>query len=240
MVDADTQGSATYWAEPGHFPMQVVHRPLEHAREMQAWSRAVRGIDADLLVLDAPPHLNEALGGVIGLSDVSLVPCGPSGLDLIATAEAVGLVRQVRDERGDGRPHILLVPNRVDRRTTSGRDLAAALKDLGEPVGPAVGARTAFSDALNAASGSGPMHPWHDVNGWRRVPMANTSVTLRFPHPPEVLSKMKPGPLPGSLAILPWCQWGYWVKLHMVCPAALRQLGSSYPAGRRQRPAPRQ
>ncbi len=118
VVDADTQGSATYWAEPGHLPMPVVHRPLEHAREMQAWSRAVRGIDADLLVLDSPPHLNEALGGVIGLSDVALVPCGPSGLDLIATAEAVGLVRQVRDERGDGRPHILLVPNRVDRRTT--------------------------------------------------------------------------------------------------------------------------
>ncbi len=80
---------------------------------------------------------------------MALVPCGPSGLDLIATAEAVGLVRQVRDERGDGRPHILLVPNRVDRRTTSGRDLPAALKDLGEPVGPAVGARTAFSDAFN-------------------------------------------------------------------------------------------
>ncbi len=29
LVDADTQGSATYWAEPGHLPMQVVHRPLE-------------------------------------------------------------------------------------------------------------------------------------------------------------------------------------------------------------------
>ncbi len=69
LVDADTQGSATYWAEPGHLPMQVVHRPLEHDREILAWSIAVRGIDADLLVLDAPPHLDEALGGVIGLSD---------------------------------------------------------------------------------------------------------------------------------------------------------------------------
>ncbi len=158
VVDADTQGSATYWAEPGHLPMQVVHHP-EHAREMQAWSRAVRGIGADLLVLDAPPHLNEALGGVIGLSDVALVPCGPSGLDLIATAEAVGLVRQVRAERGDGRPRILLVPNRVDRRTTSGRDLPAALKDLGEPVGPAVGARTAFSDAFNVGQWVGAYAP---------------------------------------------------------------------------------
>ena len=164
LVDADTQGSASYWAEPGHLPMQVVHRPLEHDREILAWSIAVRGIDADLLVLDAPPHLNEALGGVIGLSDFALVPCGPSGLDLFVTAEAVGLVRQVRDERGDGRPHILLVPNRVDRRTTSGRDLTVALKDLGEPVGPAVGARTAFSDAFNVGQWVGayaPQSPAH-------------------------------------------------------------------------------
>ena len=159
VVDADTQGSATYWAEPGNLPMPVLHHPLEHAREIQAWSRTVRAIDAELLVLDAPPHLNEALGGVIGLSDLAVVPCAPSGLDLIATGEAVGLVRQVRDERGDGRPRILLVPNRVDRRTTSGRDLAAALKDLGEPVGPAVGARTAFSDAFNAGQWIGAYAP---------------------------------------------------------------------------------
>ncbi len=91
VVDADTQRSATYWAEPGNLPMQVVHRPLEHAREIQAWSRAVRGIGADLLVLDAPPHLNEALGGVIGLSDVALVPCGPSGLDLISPLKKASL-----------------------------------------------------------------------------------------------------------------------------------------------------
>ncbi len=32
VVDADTQRSATYWAEPGHLPMQVVHRPLEPAK----------------------------------------------------------------------------------------------------------------------------------------------------------------------------------------------------------------
>ena len=41
VVDADGQGSATYWAEPGKLPMPVLHYPLEHAREIQAWSRAV-------------------------------------------------------------------------------------------------------------------------------------------------------------------------------------------------------
>ncbi len=68
-------------------------------------------------------------------------------------------MRQVRDERGAARPHILLVPNRVNRRTTSGRDLAATLKDLGEPVGPAIGARMAFSDAFNAGAWVGSYAP---------------------------------------------------------------------------------
>ena len=159
VVDADTQGSATYWAEPGNLPVPVLHYPLEHAREIQAWSRRVRDVDADIVVLDAPPHLNEALGGVIGLSDLAVIPCAPSGLDLIATAETVGLVREIRDERGGDRPHILLVPTKVDRRTVSGRDLAGALKDMGEAVGPDVGQRTAFSDAFNAGQWVGAYAP---------------------------------------------------------------------------------
>lgn len=164
LVDADTQGSATYWAEPGNLPFPVLHYPLEHAREIQAWSRQVRNVDADVLILDAPPHLNEALGGVIGLSHLAVIPCGPTGLDLVATAETVGLVRQVRDERGDGLPHILLVPTKVDRRTSSGRDLPGVLKDLGEPVGPTIGLRTAFSDAFNegqAVNKYAPHSPAH-------------------------------------------------------------------------------
>ena len=120
VVDADTQGSATYWSDPGELPIPVVHRPLEHAREIQAWSRSVRGIDADVVVLDAPPHLNEALGGVIGLSDLAVIPCGPSGLDLMATGEVVGLVHEIRSNRGGKKPRLVIVPNRVDRRTAPG------------------------------------------------------------------------------------------------------------------------
>ena len=159
VVDCDTQGSATHWAEPGHLPMPVVHHSLEHARDIDAWSRVIRTIDADIVVLDAPPHLDAALGGVIGLSDIVVVPCSPSGMDLIATAETVGLVREVRGKRGGDRPTILLVPNRVDMRTRSGRELSAALKDMKEPVAPAIGSRTAFSDAFNAGDWVGSYAP---------------------------------------------------------------------------------
>lgn len=159
LIDCDLQGSATHWAEPGNLPMPVEHRPLETENQIAAWSRAVRGIDADYLVLDAPPHLNEALGGVIGLADLAVVPCGPSGMDLIATGETVGLVREIRQARGGKKPAIVLVPNRVDVRTASGKELAAALKDIGEPVSPSIGYRTAFSDAFNAGDWVGAYAP---------------------------------------------------------------------------------
>jgi chromosome partitioning protein len=150
VVDCDVQGSATHWAEPGNLPMPVYHMPLEADEQVAEWSKVVRAVGAAYIVLDSPPHLNAALGGVIGLADVAVIPCGPSGLDLIATGETVGLVREIRDARGDGRPRITLVPNRVDRRTASGRELCDALADMGEPVAPEVHYRTAFVDAFNA------------------------------------------------------------------------------------------
>ena len=165
LVDCDQQGSATYWSEPGNLPMAVQHMPLESEAQVGEWSRAIRAIQAEVIVLDSPPHLDAALGGVIGLSDVAVVPCGPSGLDLMATAETVGLIREIREARGEGKPKVVLVPNRTDHRTASGRELTGALTDIGELVAPEIRARTAFSDAFNEGQwvgGYAPGSPAHE------------------------------------------------------------------------------
>lgn len=159
LIDCDVQGSATYWSEPGNLPMPVHHMPLETDDTVGEWSALVRSIRADIVVLDSPPHLNAALGGVIGMSDIAVVPCGPSGLDLVATGETVGLIREIRDQRGNSLPAILLVPNRVDHRTASGKELSAALADLGEPVADEIRYRTAFSDAFNNGTWVGTYAP---------------------------------------------------------------------------------
>lgn len=159
LVDCDVQGSASYWAEPGKLPMPVEHMPLESDDQVAAWSKRIRAIKAEHVILDSPPHLNAALGGVIGLSDLAVVPCGPSGLDLIATGETVGLIQEIRQARGNGRPAIVLVPNRTDQRTASGRELATALAAMGQPVGPGIRSRTAFSDAFNIGQWVGEYAP---------------------------------------------------------------------------------
>ena len=159
LIDCDAQGSATYWAEPGKLPMTVQHMPLESGEQVAKWTNAIKGIKADYLVLDSPPHLDAALGGVIGLSDVAVIPCGPSGLDLIATGETIGLVREIRAARGGKLPLMVLAPTRTDHRTASGKELTSTLADMGEPVAPEIRLRTAFSDAFNSGQWVGEYAP---------------------------------------------------------------------------------
>ena len=159
VVDCDDQGSASHWARPGRLPVPVRSMPLDSVDQIEAWSIAIKRIRTDCVVLDSPPHLGVALGGVVGLSDLALIPCGPSGLDLAATAETVGLVREIRAEREDRGPQILLVPNRTDWRTLAGRHLGSALAHLGDPVAPEVRARAALSVAFNTGQWIGSFAP---------------------------------------------------------------------------------
>lgn len=168
IVDADPQRSAAVWAAPGKLPMPVVEIPLgverassdaDEQRLAKAWAAEVRAVDADVIIVDSPPHLKSAIGAVIGLCDLVVIPCGPSGLDIDATAATVALVREIRQARGSDHPPALLIPNRVDKRTASGKELAGELAAMGEPTAPDVCYRTAFSDAFNDGLWVGSIAP---------------------------------------------------------------------------------
>ena len=95
----------------------------------------------------------------LAVADLLVVPVTASGVDIASTARVLELVREARDVRGDGRPRCLLVPSRVDRRTASGREVEAVLHDFGEPVGPAVGQRSAHVDAFGVHQWIGQFAP---------------------------------------------------------------------------------
>ena len=159
VVDADAQGTTTAWLAQGDFLVRSESLPLDSTRNAERWIRQVLGLDADLVVIDTPPHVGDAAAAAVGIADLVLVPVTPSGADLVATAEALELIGQARDQRQDGGPACLLVPSRVDRRTRPGREIEAALKGLGEPVGPAIGQRTPFVDAFAAGQTIGAYAP---------------------------------------------------------------------------------
>jgi chromosome partitioning protein len=139
VLDADPQRSLTSWAGLGSGVLSRIVEAAD-ANDPVAFKARVdaarRG--ADHVLIDAPPGFTDA-GLVVALvADLVLVPSGPSPLDLLATREAIKLVRESRAK--DGRPRIALIPSRVTA-TGLGRELLAALRGIGEQVLPAIGQR---------------------------------------------------------------------------------------------------
>lgn len=159
LVDADAQATAAEWMAGGILPVKGEALPLDDERKAAAWIKRVRAADADLVVIDLPPHTGAATAAALIVADLFLVPVAPSGLDLRAAAKALDLLREARQARGQGQPRALLVPSRVDRRTGAGREIEAALHEMDEPVGPAIGHRSAFVDSATARDWIGAFAP---------------------------------------------------------------------------------
>jgi chromosome partitioning protein len=146
LVDADEQGTASYWIGQGDYPIEVSAAFV--GGDVGAWSGQVAALDADIVVIDSPPQIGETTQAVIEIADVVLIPALASTADIMATGKALALVRAARERRRDKGPKALLVPSRVDRRTASGREIEAVLFEFGEPVAPMVRQRTAFVDSF--------------------------------------------------------------------------------------------
>ncbi|ACS44182.1 ParA family protein [Methylorubrum extorquens] len=151
VLDADPAGHAAAVGELGALPFPVTTHLLEEveASAVAAWTKGVRSTEADYVVIDAPGALGAAFGAVVAIVDLALIPVGASMLDIRGAAETVGIVRRHRKAGGRGRPDILVVPSRVDRRTGSGRDVVGTLAGLTEPVAPPITLRAVVADSLS-------------------------------------------------------------------------------------------
>lgn len=146
LVDVDPQRSACHWAEPGNLEFPVYEMGLDDM-PVAIWAADIKRIRADMLVLDTAPTERE-MGATIALADVILVPCTASGLDIEATAHTITIIDAVRRRRA--KPvKVLLVPNRIDRRTLEGRQLVEELRQFNETVAPAIASRSAFVRAFS-------------------------------------------------------------------------------------------
>jgi len=121
LVDADPQGSASWWCGRGEMPFDL-------AQETDPRLKRVEGYGA--VVVDTPPALrSEALEAVLRSADYAVLPSPPAPLDLEALVETVrGAVRPL------GVAHRVLL-TRVDPRSL-GEALEAqtALLEAGVPA----------------------------------------------------------------------------------------------------------
>ena len=156
LVDSDPQRSASYWAAPGnlHFPVYQIALATE---SVSRWVQDVRSIEAGSIVIDTAPSERD-MGASIALSDLIVVPCTASGLDIEATERTMSIIEAVRNKR-DTPLRVIIVPNRVDARTLEGRQLADELAAFGEFVSRPIAARSAHVRAFSSGHSIGDFAP---------------------------------------------------------------------------------
>jgi chromosome partitioning protein len=148
LIDSDPQQSASQWAELGKLQFPVYGMILNEQVTIN-WARDVRGVatNYNYVIVDTAPSI-PAVGTSIAIANLALVPCTPSGLDLESAIKTLEIINQVRRLR-HGYPHVMLIPNRVDARTSEGKQLVGELASFGEVVSSTVGYRTAFVRAFS-------------------------------------------------------------------------------------------
>jgi chromosome partitioning protein len=148
-LDADPQHSLVAWAEQGEGLLSrcVVKVARGTADGMRAKVKAAAE-EADIVIIDTPPGMQDIAYHAMLLADLVLLPCGPSPLDLFPLKEALGLALKARAERRSKKPRIRFVPSKVVKNTHLGRELSSSLEEMGKKVMPGIGQRVAVAEAV--------------------------------------------------------------------------------------------
>jgi chromosome partitioning protein len=192
LIDADPQGTAAAWLRDGSPQgLSLVPLPLGHAPGESTWSEWISGQRHvyERIVIDLPPQMGDCFEAALRIADLLIVPLTLSEVDLHATAQALAVLHRVRAVRG-GRPACLLVPSKVDRRTSLGRQARGSLAGLGWQVGPALGQRAAHGDAFKAAKWIGAQAPGTAAH--REVRMLVDEVEDQLERCPEAVDDQRP------------------------------------------------
>lgn len=150
VFDADPSGHASAFGKEEGCPFAVEGHLLEEvdAATVKAWRDKIKGDSLDVAIVDAPGSLSAAFGATLAICDLAIVPAGSTIFDVRGAADTVRLIRQHRKTAKAQRPDVLVVPSRIDRRTTAGKDAVATLTSLTEPVAPAITYRAAVADCF--------------------------------------------------------------------------------------------
>ena len=132
LLDADPQGSARDW---GHFNthgpeslsvLGVGHDPLvDQVRKLSG--------RYDWVILDGPPGISNTSADAVRVADVVLIPAKASAFDVWAATDIATAVK-ARQKSTRGIPRAAFVITMAKPRTRLGRQIDAALAELGLPV----------------------------------------------------------------------------------------------------------
>jgi chromosome partitioning protein len=143
LADADVQGSSSVWLHEAmpHLPVARLQTPDEILERVPGLRQ-----NCDFLVVDGPAGLSEVTRAILLMTDLAVLPCGPSVLDLRAANEAIRVVRQAQSIR-HGPPQAVLVPNKLQVQYRLSREFLETARSLEIPSTSGLRLRQAFADA---------------------------------------------------------------------------------------------
>ncbi|MGB0991773.1 MAG: AAA family ATPase [Akkermansiaceae bacterium] len=146
LVDADVQGSSSEWTKEIDEDTPVYR--FQSADEILD---EVKLLTEKIIVIDGPAGLGEVTRATLLVSDIALIPCGPSVLDVRAASDAVKALDQVHAIRGN-LPRGVFVPNKLQKNYRLSDELLVTARTLGLEVAPGLGLRQAFADSAGQQS----------------------------------------------------------------------------------------
>jgi len=144
LVDADPQGSVLQWQSVSNDQrFEIIHRPS--ATLLGDRKAMTKGHDH--VVIDAPPAIGEITKAVLALSDLAIIPIGPSPLDIWSSKETLALFAEARKRHRHLKPKLLICRKIVGTRI--GREAREALETYGvELFESEISQRIAFVEAM--------------------------------------------------------------------------------------------
>ena len=145
LLDCDLQCSSSQWVAEAEEAVRVV---VLHSEDEVIEQSPILQQESDIVIADGPAGLKELTRALLLVTDLALIPCGPSVLDLRAASEAIRVVKQAQQIR-NGAPEAKLLLNKVQPRYRLSRELHEASSSFAIPAAShAVGLRQAYADAV--------------------------------------------------------------------------------------------
>jgi len=147
LVDADGQQSSSGWAKELEIEHRVISDPEQLFDQLPKLSQ-----DYDVIVVDGPGNASEVTKAILIRSDLVLIPCRDSMIDLSSTGKIMQFIRQAQEIR-QGAPIGVTYLNAVKENTVLLREAREALQQGLMPLlDVAIPDRQCIKDAPGQAS----------------------------------------------------------------------------------------
>jgi chromosome partitioning protein len=127
VIDADTQRSSSVWLKEMtdlNLPCEIINNADDLLERIPEIAGRV-----NYVIVDGPAGLVEATRAILFRTDLAVIPCQPTGIDLRSATDAVRLIKQAQSVRG-GPPQACAFVNRAVKGTKLKEESVAFLKKL--------------------------------------------------------------------------------------------------------------